>query len=455
VAVVILVAGVATISGRRMTAASWALGAASVWLAAATSWYASDWALVVALPASGALLLAFTLVSMRAIRAVELERGARASVEALREVPAAVADTWKLPGRSVEHARGGVRGVMRGAMIGVPLSLLFVLLLSADDRFRDAAGRLVLQSGSAVSFLLWMATCATGLLVMFGAIERSARGGDASAAVPVPARPYRIEGDSSPTADFEVELRSRPGITPLTLGIVLTHVVAVFGLFVVANAGTLFATDSHLRAHGTITYARYVHEGFTQVSIATLLAVACVAAGHALLRHRERSAHVPGGRALMGVELTLLVLVGITLASSAHRLSLYEAAYGYTYLRLGVWLLQIGVAGLLAMTAARCVARRWNGWTTALAWAAAAFLVLAGSIDADGWIARRNVERARGGGALDVEYLASLSEDARDTLPALRTVDPESAEMLEEAWRDSRARHHETDWRSARGLGSR
>jgi hypothetical protein len=271
----------------------------------------------------------------------------------------------------------------------------------------------------------------------------------------LPPRPYRIEGDRTPTDDFVVEFRIRPGITPFTLGIVLTHVVAVFGLFVVANAGTLFAADSHLRARGTITYAQYVHEGFTEVSIATLLAVACVAAGHALLRLRARSAHVPGGAALMVVELTLLVLVGITLASSAHRLALYETAYGYTYLRLGVWLLQIGVAGLLAMTAARCVARRWNGWPTALAWAAVAFSVLAGSIDADGWIARRNVERARGTGALDVEYLASLSEDARGVLPAVRTLDPEGAQMLEDVWRDSSASHRMAGWRSARGFGSR
>ena len=52
-----------------------------------------------------------------------------------------------------------------------------------------------------------------------------------------------------------------------------------------------------------------------------------------------------GGKVLVGVELALLALVGVTLASCAHRLALYEEAYGYTYLRLGVWFLQLGVAG--------------------------------------------------------------------------------------------------------------
>jgi hypothetical protein len=243
-------------------------------------------------------------------------------------------------------------------------------------------------------------------------------------------------------------------VRTLTWGVVLAHVVAVFGLYVGANAGTLFAGHAHVRARGTVTYAEYLHGAFAQVSVAILLAVACVVLGHALLRPPDGGARIAGGKALAAVELALLVLVGVTLASCAHRLALYEEAYGYTYLRLGVWVLQLGVAGLLVMTAARCLARGWRGWGTALVWSGVSFALLAGSIDADGRIARRNVARARAGAPLDVGYLAGLSEDARGVLPDLNAVDLDAAEYLGQAWDASAAAHRKNGWRAMRGLGA-
>jgi len=237
--------------------------------------------------------------------------------------------------------------------------------------------------------------------------------------------------------------------------VVLAQVLAVFAVYVVANASSLFEGHAHLRAPGTGTYAGYLHEGFTQVSVATLLAVACVVVGHVLLRPRQGAARIPGGRALVGIELGLLAMVGVTLASCAHRLSLYEEAYGYTYLRLVVWLLQLGVAGLLAMTVARCVARAWTGWGAALAWSGVAFTVLAGSLDADGWIARRNVDRVHQGAPLDLDYLASLSEDARGVLPEVYGMDHDQAAYLGAIWADRAAEHSAGGWRARRGLGSR
>ena len=106
------------------------------------------------------------------------------------------------------------------------------------------------------------------------------------------------------------------------------------------------------------------------------------------------------------------------------------------------------------MTAARCLARRWSGWGTALAWSGVAFAVLAGSANADAWIARRNVARARGGAPLDVAYLAELSEDARAVLPELSAIDADASQYLAGAWHESTAAHRAHGWRSLRGLGS-
>jgi hypothetical protein len=241
----------------------------------------------------------------------------------------------------------------------------------------------------------------------------------------------------------------------LTWSVVLLQLVGVFGLYVVANARSLFAGHDWLRARGTVTYAQYVHQGFFEVAAATGFAVACVAVGHGLLRPRGATGPLPGGKSLAAIEVTLLGLVAVTLASSVHRLSLYEQAYGFTELRLGVRLAQIAVAGLVALTAARCVLRSWRGWGAALAWSGMGFAVIVASTNADGWVARHNVERARAGAGLDVAHLASLSEDARSVLGDLAQVDAESAKFLAATWSASALGNHGRDWRSWRGLGSR
>jgi hypothetical protein len=448
--VVALLAGV----GRgRPHVAQWFLAVASLWLAAATAWYASDWALVTAFPGSVVTLAMLAVVTARSIRASALSDLGGASVDALRALPGGIADAAKTPIAAVgAGARGHFFGVLRGALIGVPLAGFFALLLSADSHFRHALGRMFQRSGEGMELGVWTAATTAGLLVSYAVLARLQRPRNPRGSVPAAwlALPYRAEGD----APAPVLAPTGPRVRTLTWGVVLAHVVAVFGVYVGANAGSLFVGHDHVRSRGTATYAEYLHEGFTQVSVATLLAVACVVLGHVLLRPRAGEPRIAGGKALIGIELALLGLVGVTLASCAHRLAIYEEAYGYTYLRLGVWLLQFGVAGLLMMTGARCLGRSWSGWGTALVWSGVSFALLAGTVNADGWIARRNVARARAGAPLDVAYLAGLSEDARGVLPDVRAVDRDAADELEAAWRYTAQVHHEHGWRARRGLGA-
>ncbi len=467
----VLVAAIIAGLGRgRPGAAAWLLGTASIWLAGATCWRASDWALATALPGSLATLLAAGLLAARRARLHDVGDLPRASLDALRALPGGIVDAARLPGAALgSAAREGALGVLRGLLIGVPVALFFTALLAADASFRHAVERILGRSGEGIDLTLWTLATVSGLLLSFSLLHRLQRtrdGGLAQTTLPAPL-PYRTEGDAA-VITF-ARPRTGPRVRPLTWAVVLAQVLAVFAVYVFANASSLFEGHAHLRAPGTGTYAGYLHEGFTQVSVATLLAVACVVLGHVLLRPREgasfwsssphpsgvRHSRIPGGRALVGVELGLLVMVGVTLASCAHRLSLYEEAYGYTYLRLAVWLLQLGVAGLLAMTAARCVARAWTGWGAALAWSGVAFTLLAGSLDADGWIARRNVDRVHQGAPLDLDYLAALSEDARGVLPEVYGMDRDQAAYLGAIWADRAAEHRAGGWRARRGLGSR
>ncbi|MGD0523513.1 MAG: DUF4153 domain-containing protein [Polyangiaceae bacterium] len=458
---VLVVALLAGVGRGRPRLAQWLLAASSVWLAGATAWYASDWALVTALPGSVVTLALLALATARRIGASRLSEVGGASFDALRAVPGGIADAARTPIVAIgTGAKSHFSGVLRGALVGLPLAGLFTLLLSADSHFRHALGRLVDHSGEGIELAAWTAATTAGLLVAYAVLARLQRPREPLPPLPAPLLPvpYRAEGDA-PAPALEpvtpVFVPTGPRVRTLTWGVVLGHVLAVFGLYVGANAGSLFVGHALLRSRGTATYAEYLHEGFTQVSVATLLAVACVVLGHVLLRPRDGSTRIAGGRAIVAVEVALLGLVGVTLASCAHRLSLYEEAYGYTYLRLGVWLLQLGVAGLLAMTVARCFGRSWRGWGTALVWSGVSFAVLAGTVNADGWIARRNVARARAGALLDVPYLGELSEDAHTVLPDVRAIDTDAADYLDAIWQRSTHRHHDYGWRARRGLGAR
>lgn len=438
---------------RRPGLAAWLLAGASVWTAAVPCWRASDWALGISLPVSLGALLALGLVRARAVRASELGEVPRAAVAALRALPGGLVDAARMPGAALgSTARGHALGVLRGVLLGAPVALLFIALLAADGAFRHALERGLGRAGEGFDYSLWTLAAIAAVAVGYAVLARVAR--PAAEVPPFDLGPYRVSGDAArPVAPARVG----PRVRPITWGVVLSQLVATFGIYVWANRASFFAGHDHLRARGTVTYAAYVHEGFTQVSLAALLAVTTVVIGHALLR--PRAAHgagtIPGGRGLAVIEVTLLVLVGVTLASSAHRLALYEEAYGYTRLRLVVWLMQLGVGGLLAMTAARSLARAWQGWGSALFWAGLAFACAASSIDADRWIAARNVQRAREGAPLDVDYLETLSEDARSTLPAVRALDLDAASTLEQVWLEDARAHRSAGWRSLRGLGSR
>ena len=452
VLVVALLAG----PGRaRPGGAAWLLGLSSLWLAGVTCVHASDWATAIALPASVVTLAALALACARRTSVTGVHDIPSASLQALKALPGAVVDAAQLPAQALDvGARGNALGVLRGLLLGAPIALVFVALLAADGAFRQALAMSVGRAGDGLDFGLWTGATACVLLVAHAVLRRvqAGRADRGAPAAMLVHGPYRIEGDRAYPA--VTTARTGPRLRPLTWGVVLAQIVVVFGVYVAANAGTLFVGHAHLQARGTVTYASYLHEGFTQVSVAALLAVACVVLGHLLLRPREGT-RIAGGRILSAIELSLLALVGVTLASCAHRLSLYEEAYGYTYLRLGVWLLQLGVAGLLAMTGARCVARGWQGWGSALAWSALAFTVVSGSLDADAWIASRNVARARAGAPLDVEYLATLSEDARAVLPEVAAMDRQAAGELEQAWSAQASAHRRHGWRSRRGLGAR
>jgi two-component system sensor histidine kinase BaeS len=205
---------------------------------------------------------------------------------------------------------------------------------------------------------------------------------------------------------------------------------AVFLAFLVAQATAMFGGHEYLHQTTGLTYAEYVHEGFGQLTVATMLTLTVVA-----WAARKAS---PGRRRDFALG-ALCVMTIVVVVSALYRMHLYEEAYGFTRLRLLVSVFEgwLGVVVLLVIVAGVVGARRWLV-PVAVRLGAAGLLGLA-LLNPDLYIAQHNIARADAPVGIDWEYLGELSTDA---YPALVRLPDEqfdcaarySAELGDDDW---------------------
>jgi two-component system, OmpR family, sensor histidine kinase BaeS len=182
---------------------------------------------------------------------------------------------------------------------------------------------------------------------------------------------------------------------------------AVFAVFVAAQLSVLFGGHAYVQRTTGLTYAEYVHQGFGQLTVATLLTFLVVwAASHWADDTRADRLWLRGSLGLL-CALTLVVV-----GSALYRMHLYQEAYGFTRLRLFVDTFE-GWLGLLVVAVAVAGVVRWGVWVPrfALITGVAGLLGLA-ALNPDAWIAEQNLDRWAGSGKVDWSYLRNLSADA-------------------------------------------
>jgi two-component system, OmpR family, sensor histidine kinase BaeS len=185
---------------------------------------------------------------------------------------------------------------------------------------------------------------------------------------------------------------------------------AVFLAFLIAQATAMFGGHDYLRQTTGLTYAEYVHQGFGQLTVATMLTLTVV--GWA-----ARKA-APGRRRDVALG-ALCVMTIVVVVSALYRMHLYEEAYGSTRLRLLVSVFEgwLGVVLVLVIVAGVVGARRWLV-PVAVRLGAAGLLGLA-LVNPDLYIAQHNIARADAPVAIDWQYLGELSTDAYPALVRL------------------------------------
>ena len=291
-------------------------------------------------------------------------------------------------GRTVRDVTGNGKApaIVRTAVLSLAGLIVFGLLFSsADALFAEWAGAVIPDISIDTFVLRSFVAVAVGAVVLVAAYM----------AINPPAVPMAGGGRRPVQHRYE-------WLAPVAL------IDLVFVLFLIAQATVFFGGHAYLRRTTDLTYADYVHQGFGQLTVATVLTLLVVwAASH------KASVETPADRLWLRAALGMLcALTLVVVASALYRMHLYQDAYGFTRLRLLVDVFE-GWLGLLVIAVLVAGVSLGGGWLPRMALLSSAVMLLGlAAINPDAWIARHNLDRYETTGKVDWDYIAGLSLDA-------------------------------------------
>lgn len=176
-----------------------------------------------------------------------------------------------------------------------------------------------------------------------------------------------------------------------------------------------------------LTYSEYARNGFSELVFVSLLNMGMLSMTLTYTKKMNKA----GDRVFRLLNTIMICCTFIMLLSAYYRMTLYEAAYGFTFLRIMTQAFMIFLFVLFVIT----MARVWNDRIPLLkpyiAAAVIAFTVI-NYINVDGMIARKNIERYYETGKIDIYYFDSLSNAAVRELKMLsEDKDPEIASLAQ------------------------
>jgi hypothetical protein len=301
------------------------------------------------------------------------------------------------------------RPILRGALLALPVVVLFTLILANAD---PVLATLRADLADALARLELMPR-----LLFFGLLLTAALGGGGMVlrrgSVPAPAG---------------AEPARTPRLADIERLVILGAVGALFTVFLLLQLSYLFGNAPIVRGSG-VTFSEYARQGFAELTtVATLCTLLLAALDHWAARGpREWWTRVAAVAVVVEVEVLLI--------SALRRLWLYEAAYGFTTVRLYAHAYMVAGAlflGLLGWGLSRGLKPGWLA-RRAAAIAAVTMTVLV-YWNHEAWIVGQNVGRFQRTGQLDTAYLVwGLSPNAA---PALIRTMPQLPPALADPMRE-------------------
>lgn len=340
----------------------------------------------------------------------------------LRVAGNAVAHTPLLLAQTIDTQAMQLRGrqnllpLLRGALLALPVLAVFTALLaSADLAFAN-----LIETVFQFEFLPDLATLmGRGLFILV--MAWFVAGGLVYALARREADKLSVDdrGLVEKGADW---LRQR---FPLGFVETMTVLGLVDGLFLLFTAVQFTYLFGGRRNIGDFTYAEYARRGFFELVAVAVLSLGLIL-GLNWLAQRENKQQIRWFNILSSL---MVGFVLVMLVSAWRRMALYEATYGYTDLRLIVFVF-IGWLAVLLGWFLLTLWRRPERFAIGLLLCVIGFVATLNLLNPDAFIVRRNLAHYEQTGELDVYYLVGLSADAVPMLVVAETAvshDPQTA----------------------------
>ena len=188
---------------------------------------------------------------------------------------------------------------------------------------------------------------------------------------------------------------------PLTINILLTTLNVIYIVFDIIQINSLLLH----RVSSGFNYADYARSGFFQLMIISVINIVII-----VLSKKSEEKTYTKVMSLITVLLTLIIII-----SSFYRMFLYEQAYGYTVLRLGVYVILITEVILFIPTIIFIFKKNFNILRYYLIIVLTVYSLI-NCFSIDRIIAENNIRRYDRIGDIDVYYLMNHNYDNLDQL---------------------------------------
>ena len=202
-------------------------------------------------------------------------------------------------------------------------------------------------------------------------------------------------------------------LDPVVLLTVLFLINAVFAVFSFIQFRYLFGGSSFI-APSSFTYAEYARRGFAELVVVTIINFIILIFGITFVKKESKRIFT-----VIRALLTLLVIFTfILLVSAFYRMTVYEQAYGFTYLRIFTQAFMIMLFFLFIINIIYIWYRKLPIIKSYFVISLAIYIIL-NFANVDVIIAKNNINRYFESGQIDVVYLKGLSYDAAPEMQRL------------------------------------
>ncbi len=282
--------------------------------------------------------------------------------------------------------------VMRGALIALPILVIFIALLAAAD---------MVFGGFVEKALAWLDLDVifeyTGRLFVMLVSALFFLGAIVAALLDPGER--KLVGEEKPIL--------APFLGFVESAVILGAVDLLFISFVIVQFAYLFGGAANITAAG-YTYSEYARQGFGELVLVAILSLGMIMAlGYWGKREDRKQAGW-----FNGLSTLLVQLLGVMLTSAMMRLVLYEQAYGFTRFRTYTHVFIIWLAILLVVFIVLLYRSGLRRFVLVCAFGTIGFTVSLAVLNVDAFIVEQNTRRFFETGDIDLYYLAGLSNDA-------------------------------------------